>query len=145
MAYYAGNGTLSTVEKPPQVPPMAPADGYDCPVPARENIQANVEAWLAERGESRDEFVERARVARRTFYRLMEKGTEGEATSPRLSLLEAIARAFRVEVWVLLLPQQMPLKVARQFSKLPDPWAAAGDEGREMIVRTATAEARYRR
>lgn len=65
---------------------------------------------------------------------------------PTSATIEAVARAFNVEPWQLMIPD-VPLEVlqSRRLGKLLADYSASSDEGRKAVERVASDELRYAR
>jgi transcriptional regulator with XRE-family HTH domain len=108
--------------------------------PARAAIARNVKALRQRLSLSQAKLSQKCGVAQTAISYLERLGTK----SPTLDVLEALAKAFRVPVWTLLLPiDGLDAEQIREFATLCEQLLRLPPEGRREVLRTAEREVRY--
>lgn len=103
----------------------------------------NVKRLMADRGDSQAALAARAKISQRVVGDLLTYG-KGHFKNPTMRTVGAIADAFDVPAWMLLLPG-LPLELmkSRRVGKLIENYIDAPEEGRANINRIAESEVRY--
>lgn len=106
----------------------------------RRIVAANIKRLMDQRDWKQAEVGRRAGLGQRTVSNVLRP----ETGSTTLETLEAIAEAFRIDVWLLFLPD-IPLELmqAPSLGKLVDNYVHASPEARRSVDRIAEVEARY--
>ena len=106
----------------------------------RQTIAANVKRLRESAGWSQSELARRTAGVAQTTISALEKA----AKSPSAETLDDIARAFKIPVWALFLPDiPTDADTLRSADKLVQRYLAVPDRGRHTINTIAEAEARY--
>lgn len=103
----------------------------------------NVRRLMADRGDSQANLAARAKVSQRVVGDLLTYG-KSHFKNATMRTVGAIAAAFDVPAWMLLLPG-LPLELlkSQRVEKLLENYIDAPDEGRANINRIAESEVRY--
>ena len=103
----------------------------------------NVRRLVADSGVSQDELAKRAGISQRAVGYLVNYRDEHDR-HPTTQTVEALARAFDVEVWQLMMPD-MPLDLiqSKRMARLIENYRDAPEGGRAQVERIAESEVRY--
>ena len=106
----------------------------------RATIARNVRLLRDKAGWSQSKLAKIAKIAQ-TAVSYIEKP---DGKSPTVETLEAIACAFGVPNWTLLIPfENMDPKLLQALDKLVEQYAKLPDDGRTQVQRTSDQESRY--
>lgn len=105
----------------------------------REVVAENVSTLLRLRGWSQEELERRSGVAQKTVSNIVRSG------STMTGKLAAIAYAFGLEPWMMLLPKAWEIKQPKKLDTLLQDYMACDREGQEHIERSAEKEAAYQK
>lgn len=107
----------------------------------RETVAANLRALMDKRDWSQEETAKRAKLSQRHISNMLNK-----KTSSSFETLDAVASAFEIPGWMLLL-EQIPVELldSQKIPSLIASYSAAGRDGRLLIETLADREAVHNR
>lgn len=106
---------------------------------AKNIVAANVSALMEQRGWSQQELERRSGVAQKTVSNIVRTGSTGTGK------LAAIAFAFGLEPWMMLLPRAADIQQPKKLSGLMRDYFDCDREGQEHIEKAAERESAYQR
>lgn len=104
-------------------------------------LRDNVKLLLHARGWSQVELARRSGIAQRTISDVLGYGIRIDK-APTLRTVAAIAKAFGVPPWQLMIELPIDLLRSHRVSRLVEQFAAVEEPGRESLERIAAAEVR---
>jgi len=106
-------------------------------------LAENVRRLMAHFGWTQRDVATRAGISQRAVGYLINY-KDGQDRHPTTQTVQAIAAAFGVEAWQLILPNlPMELVQSKRFTKLIENYRDAPDTGRAQVERIADGEVRY--
>lgn len=107
----------------------------------RETLARNINALMTKRRMKQHDLAKVSGVSQRTISNLCNP----DGPSPTLDSVDAVAKAFGLEGWHLIIPTLIDeLSGATTIAGLFDAYSHATDEGKRHILRVAEREAEYR-
>lgn len=109
-------------------------------VTPRESLIRNLRYLMTKEGLSEEELAKKAGVAQKTINNMLN-----QKHSPKLETVEAVAHAFGLEGWHLIMPN-LPSELieSQTIAQLYENYRAASAKGRELIDLIAEREASTR-
>lgn len=103
----------------------------------------NVRRLMEDAGLSQRDLAQRAGISQRAVGYLVNYQDEQDR-HPTTQTVEAVARAFGIETWLLMMPG-LPLELvkSKRFEKLIENYRDAPDAGRAQVERIAESEVKY--
>lgn len=103
----------------------------------------NVRRLMEHEGLSQGALAKRAGISQRAVGYLVNY-KDVQDRHPTTPTIEAVAKAFRTEAWMLMIPH-LPVDVlsSKRFAKLIENYLDAPEEGRNQVERIAESEVRY--
>lgn len=106
---------------------------------SREAIANNVKRLMDHHGHNQTALAKKSGVSQRTISNVIRPDSAGSLT---LESMDAIARAYGLQTWHIMLPNApLELLVNSSLEKLVDNYMYATREGRDMITRVSAREA----
>lgn len=109
------------------------------PLLPRDILARNLRALLARSTLSAPEVAKQARTDRKTFNNQLNARYD-----PRPEPVDAVARVFGLQGWMLLSPSFNPYLAQSNINRLLELFAEADQDGKESIIRVAELAARSR-
>lgn len=107
----------------------------------RRALSSNVSVLMLSKGWKQPQLAQHAGIAQTSVSNIVRPDS---GKSPTLSSIQAVAVAFRVPPWMLLIPDIPPtLLKSRDLQKLVASFIRLEKAGAEQVARVAEAEARY--
>lgn len=103
----------------------------------------NVHRLMADAGLSQEGLAKRAGISQRAVGYLVNY-RDAQDRHPTTQTIAAIAQAFDLEVWQLMMPN-LPLELVRskRLARLIENYVDAPDSGRAQVERVAESEVKY--
>lgn len=96
----------------------------------RETLAANMRRLMADRDWKQAELAERAGIAQKTVSQILTG-----SSAATIETVDAIARAFGIEVWQLLMPPaSTELEKAQELARLVQQVRGSTDTDRDVII-----------
>lgn len=106
-------------------------------------LRDNVARLMAASGDSQAAVAARGLISQRSVGNVLTYGKTHE-TEPTLRTVDGLAKAFDLPTWLLFVPDcPIDLLSSNTLAKLINLFAAAPEDGRDMIFRVAESEVRY--
>ena len=107
----------------------------------RETLAKNVAYLMLQRGWTQSVLAKKADISQRSVSNLLHPETH----SPKLETVEAVAEAFGLNLWHMIMPSLIEdLAAGTSFSRIYDDYMRSSEEGKKHIERVAQREAEYR-
>ena len=105
----------------------------------RETLARNVSILMTYNEHTQTALAKKAGISQRTISNICDPNSPH---SPKLDSVDAVARAYRLEVWHLLIPDApLDLLINKRIEKVVDNYVKASETGRDMIHRVSDREA----